>query len=72
MNLSHFLEEHIRILGPQKAALSRLGIKTVEDLLYHFPVRYGDTVESRSIASLKKGDEAVIFGKVSGFLKPKA
>ncbi len=66
VHLSHHLEEHIRIPGPQKAALSRLGIKTVEDLLYHFPVRYGDTVESRSIASLKKGDEAVIFGKISG------
>lgn len=65
MNLSHNLEEHIRILGPQKSALSKLGIKTVEDLLYHFPVRYGDTVESKSIASLHKGDEAVIFGTVS-------
>ncbi len=65
MNLSHLLEEHIRILGPQKSALSKLGIKTIEDLLYHFPVRYGDTVESKSIASLHKGDEAVIFGTVS-------
>lgn len=65
MNLSHILEEHIRILGPQKSALSKLGIKTVEDLLYHFPVRYGDTVASKSIASLHKGDEAVIFGTVS-------
>lgn len=65
VNLSHILEEHIRILGPQKSALSKLGIRTVEDLLYHFPVRYGDTVESKSIASLHKGDEAVIFGTIS-------
>ena len=65
MNLTDLLEEHTRILGPQKAALVRLGIKTVEDLLYHFPVRYGDTAESKSIQNVVAGENAVIFGKVS-------
>lgn len=65
MNLSHNLEDCLRILGPQKEALEKLGILTVEDLLYHFPVRYGDTAESRNISSLQKGDEAVIYGKIS-------
>lgn len=46
-------------------ALARLGIKTVEDLLYHFPVRYGDTAASGNIATLQKGDMTVIFGKIS-------
>lgn len=65
MNLSHPLESYFRLLGPLKGALKKLGISTIEDLLYHFPVRYGDTAESRNIASLKKGDEAVIFGRIS-------
>ena len=54
-----------RILPPQEKALAKLGIRTVADLLYHFPTRYGDTSETRSIASLAAGDEAVIFGKIS-------
>ncbi|MDO8579412.1 MAG: ATP-dependent DNA helicase RecG [bacterium] len=65
MNLSHNLEDCLRILRPQKQALEKLGILTVEDLLYHFPVRYGDTAESRDISSLTKGDDAVIYGKIS-------
>ena len=65
MHPHHPLESHFRLLGPLKAALSRLGIKTVEDLLYHFPARYGDTAETRNISSLRKGDDAVVFGKVS-------
>ncbi|MBI5134300.1 MAG: ATP-dependent DNA helicase RecG [Candidatus Taylorbacteria bacterium] len=65
MDLISPIESHFRLLGPQKSALRKLGISTVEDLLYHFPVRYGDTAESRNIASLRKGDEAVVYGKIS-------
>src|SRR3990167_11013421 len=66
MNKSSLLEEHFRLAPPQKAALKKLGIKTIADLLYHFPVRYGDTSEMRSIAGLQGGDSAVVFGKISG------
>ena len=55
-----------RLIPPQKAALKKLGLNTVHDLLYHFPSRYGDTSETRNISSLEKGDVAVIFGKISG------
>ncbi|HVT74846.1 MAG TPA: ATP-dependent DNA helicase RecG [Candidatus Paceibacterota bacterium] len=65
MNLSHSLEEHFRLQSTIRAALSRIGIRTIEDLLYHFPGRYGDTAESRNIATLRKGDTALIFGSVS-------
>lgn len=65
MDLSHLLEEQFRLSPPLRAGLSRLGIRTVEDLLYHFPVRYGDTAESRNIGGLRKGDEAVIYGRIS-------
>jgi ATP-dependent DNA helicase RecG len=60
------IHEFARITPIQKAALKKLGILTVEDMLYHFPVRYGDTAEARNIESLKQGDTAVIFGKISG------
>ncbi len=72
MNLSDKLTEHFRILPAQEKALKRLQITTVEDLLYHFPTRYGDTAEVSNIASLKKGETAVIFGKISGLKTSKA
>jgi ATP-dependent DNA helicase RecG len=59
------ISEYFRITPIQKQALAKLGIKTLEDLLYHFPVRYGDTAEARSISSLRKGDAAVIYGKIT-------
>lgn len=65
MNPHSLVEEHFRMQASQKAALRRLGISTIEDLLYHFPARYGDTAASKSIASLKQGDAAVIFGSIS-------
>jgi ATP-dependent DNA helicase RecG len=65
VHLSHNLEQYFRIIGPHKSALKKLGILTVEDLLYHFPVRYGDTAESKNISSLEKGLNAVIYGKIT-------
>ena len=59
------ISEYFRITPIQKLALKKLGIETVEDLLYHFPVRYGDTAIVKSIDSLQAGDTAVIFGKIS-------
>ncbi|MDE2188334.1 MAG: ATP-dependent DNA helicase RecG [Patescibacteria group bacterium] len=54
-----------RVLPGQARALSRLGIETAGDLLYHFPVRYGDTAEIKNIGSLVRGETAVVFGKIS-------
>ncbi len=58
--------DYFRITPVQKAALKRLGIETIEDLLYHFPVRYGDTAETKNIETLEAGQTAVIFGRISG------
>ncbi|MEK9184975.1 MAG: ATP-dependent DNA helicase RecG [Patescibacteria group bacterium] len=66
------IAEHFRLMPIQKKALAKLGILTIEDLLYHFPVRYGDTSEMKNIASLVKGETAVIFGKISGLKTSKA
>ena len=45
MDLNSPIEDNFRLAESQKSALKKLGIKTVADLLYHFPVRYGDTSE---------------------------
>lgn len=54
-----------RILPAQQKALKKLGIESVTDLLYHFPVRYGDTASVRSVSSLMEKEHVVIFGKIS-------
>ena len=48
----------------QKKALKKMKIETVEDLLYHFPVRYGDHNEFSYIKNLQAGDQAIIYGKI--------
>lgn len=65
MNINSLIEENFRLQENQKKALKKLGIKTIEDLLYHFPVRYGDTSEKRNIGGLSVDEKAVIFGKIS-------
>lgn len=72
MNLSDTIEEHFRIDTRQKSALAKLVIKTIKDLLYHFPTRYGDTAEFVNINTLSKGVTATVFGKISGLKTSKA
>jgi ATP-dependent DNA helicase RecG len=66
MRLDDPLSSHIRITPPQDKALKRLGIESVEDLLYHFPRAYGDTAEVRPIGELVAGQSAVVFGELKG------
>lgn len=66
MNLTDNLSSVFRILPVQEKALKKLGVLTIEDLLYHFPVRYGDTADVVGIGDLKKGDTSVVFGQISG------
>ncbi|MBI4118153.1 MAG: ATP-dependent DNA helicase RecG [Parcubacteria group bacterium] len=58
------LEKHFRLIKQQKAALKKLRIETVSDLLYHFPTRYGVAMPQKNINELKKGDEVVVSGKL--------
>lgn len=66
------IEKEVRVLEPHRKALHKLGIKTIEDMLYHFPVRYGDTAEIKNIGSLESGNEAVVFGRIEGLKTSKA
>ncbi|CAN5764195.1 ATP-dependent DNA helicase RecG [soil metagenome] len=54
-------------VGPRRAAdLQRVGLATVEDLLYRFPIRYEDRGSFQTIASLRPGVPASIIGEVVG------
>lgn len=72
MQLNSPLSEVVRIMPIHKKALEKLGLKTIEDLLYYFPVRYGNTSQMKTIESLAKGDDATVFGKISGLKTSKA
>ena len=55
----------LRGVGPALAAtLGRLGLHTVQDLLFHLPLRYEDRTRVVPIGSLRPGDRAVIEGEV--------
>jgi len=53
----------LRGVGPAlAAALERLGLRTVQDLLFHLPLRYEDRTRVVPIGTLRAGDRAVIEG----------
>lgn len=55
----------LRGVGEQQAhKLAKLNIKTVQDVLFHLPLRYQDRTRVVPIGSLRAGDEAVIEGEV--------
>jgi ATP-dependent DNA helicase RecG len=44
--------------------LERLGLHTLQDLLFHLPLRYEDRTRIIPLASLRSGDHALIEGRV--------
>ena len=57
--------QFLKGVGPRKAAdFARAGLRTIEDLLYRFPLRYEDRSRLRSIASLREGDTASFGGEI--------
>jgi RecG-like helicase len=65
MELSSLITDHFRLVATQKKALSKLGLVTIQDLLFHFPTRYENINDIKSIAHLTKGDAAVVYGTLS-------
>ncbi len=72
MELQSPIEREFRLLLPQKQALAKLGIKTIEDMLFHFPLRYEFASQSKTINTLVAGQEVTLYGKVSGLKLSKA
>jgi ATP-dependent DNA helicase RecG len=55
----------LRGVGPKlQQRLEELGLCYVEDILYHFPLRYQDRTKLTAIGSLKDGVDAVIQGSI--------
>jgi len=46
------------------ATLERLGLRTVQDVLFHLPLRYEDRTRVVPIGTLRAGDRAVVEGEV--------
>ncbi len=72
MNLDTLLTDTGRLTDTQKAALKRLGLLTIRDLLYYFPVRYGDASALSYIADLQSGDTPIIYAEVKNIRARKA
>ncbi len=65
MNLSTLIEKIPRV-GPQyQKRLKKLGIKTVGELLFHFPHRYEDFSDIIPISEVEEGKTVCIQGKIA-------
>src|SRR3989338_1568719 len=59
------LEEIFKQLNPrQKAALKNLGLRSVNNLLYHFPYRYENPADLKRIGEVFEGEKVRFWGKV--------
>jgi ATP-dependent DNA helicase RecG len=57
--------QYLKGVGPRRAAdFQRVGLATVEDLLYRFPLRYEDRGQLQPIATLKAGQQVSIAGRI--------
>ncbi len=64
------ITEHFTRLKPdQKKALGKLGIRTIGDLLYHFPARYETAGPTGTIGSATAGSDVTLYGTIR---KPEA
>ncbi len=64
MNLFSSIEQIPRIGPVYQKRLKKLGIKTLKDLLYHFPSRYQDLSKIIPISEVKLGETVTITGKI--------
>ncbi|MBL8132998.1 MAG: ATP-dependent DNA helicase RecG [Anaerolineae bacterium] len=61
----HASVERVKGVGPkQQEMLGRLGIRTINDLLFYFPTRYDDYTQLVSVARLKPSTLATVIGTV--------
>ncbi len=59
------VETHFtRLKSEQKRALAKLGIRTIRDLLYHFPARYENARSIGTIANAAPGGEVTLYGTI--------
>ena len=57
--------QYLKGIGPKRAkSFSKLGINTIEDLLYYFPRRYEDRTKFISISKLQEGQTYTMKAQV--------
>jgi ATP-dependent DNA helicase RecG len=65
VNLEDPIEKHFTRLRPEQTrALHRLGVRTIRDLLYHFPARYESSGQVGTIKGVSAGAEVTLYGTV--------
>jgi len=53
-------------VGPRRAIqFEKLGVRSIEDLLYHLPFRYEDRRSVRTIRDLRVGETASVIGEIT-------
>jgi ATP-dependent DNA helicase RecG len=58
--------QYVKGVGPPRAvALAQVGVRTLEDLLYHLPLRYEDRRSFVRIADLRPGMKVAIAGTIA-------
>ena len=72
MELLDLLTSHVRIDAVRAKALKKLGIVTVRDLLYHFPASYEAAGSIHALASVKEGEDVIVYGRLTGLAARKA
>jgi ATP-dependent DNA helicase RecG len=62
--------QFLKGVGPRRAEqLESLGLKTVEDLLYHLPFRYEDRRHIKKITAAEVGEETSFVGRMADLQK---
>lgn len=65
MHPEDFIEKHFTRLKPdQKRALKKLGVKTIRNLLYHFPARYEAAGPTGTISGALAGTDVTLYGTI--------
>lgn len=59
------ISRHFRLVPAQAAALRRLGLCTIRDLLYHFPSRYDEAGRGSRADALTPGAKVTLVGSLS-------
>jgi len=64
ITLAEKIADRFRLTPQQKNGLEKLGLKTIRDLLYHFPVRHIDAGKSSAVERAIDGERATFYGQV--------
>lgn len=63
--ISEQIANNFRLTEVHKKGLSKLKIETIEDLLYHFPVKYGEQGDVVRISNAQPKQKVTIYGEIS-------